>query len=84
MASAKDSNKKDFPRTVYKKGTGRQVNDSGLYEAQSMTVHDEKQLADLGKGWVETPQDAAAGNKDAHGEKANITVKADNAVIEKK
>lgn len=62
----KDKNESAFPRMVYRKGTGRAVNETaGLYEAEGIVVYDEKQLADLGAEACATPQEAAAGRKDA-------------------
>ena len=66
MATPKDSKAENsFPRMVYKKGTGKQADESGRYEAEGQVVYDEQHLAKLGGEWVASPQEAAAGNKDA-------------------
>lgn len=54
-----DSTKENaFPRMVYRKGTGRQVNEAGLYEAEGQVVYDEQQLAKLGSDWCSSPAEA--------------------------
>lgn len=58
-----EESKGDFPRFVYKKGTGRKVNEQGLYEADGIRVHDAQQLADLGADYVATPKEATTENK---------------------
>lgn len=66
-ATPKDASKENsFPRMVYRKGTGRKVDESGRYEAEGQVVHDQEQLDDLGSDWVASPQEAATGGgKDA-------------------
>lgn len=49
-----------FPRYVYKKGTGRRLNDSGLYVAEGRIVSSQQELTALGDGWCATPAEAAS------------------------
>jgi hypothetical protein len=49
----------DWPRYVFKRGTGRLVNEEkGQYEAETRLVHDEDEFARLGDGWLNTPKEA--------------------------
>lgn len=50
----------DFPRYVYKLGTGVKLNDSGLCAAESLLVASAEALALLGAGWVDSPAAAVA------------------------
>lgn len=47
-----------FPKHVYKRGTGRKVDDSGLFTAEFEVVRSEEELAALGSGWCDSPVDA--------------------------
>lgn len=60
-----DENKKTFPRAVYKKGSGRALDDNGKVEAESRIVKNEEELKTLGSEWVETPKDAISTGADA-------------------
>jgi len=48
----------EFPRWVYKRGTGRKVDDSGMYTAESALVGSAEELAALGHGWCDSPVEA--------------------------
>lgn len=65
MANTDKKDDNTFPRVVYKKGTGKQVNDQGLYEAESLVVHDQKQLDNLGGDYVAHPKDAVTSKPEA-------------------
>lgn len=54
-----DENKKTFPRAVYKRGSGKAIDDSGKYEAESRIVKNQDELTSLGADWVATPAEAA-------------------------
>lgn len=56
-----------FPKHVYKHGTGKKVDDNGLHTAESALVNSEDELAALGAGWCDSPADAATEVK--HGPK---------------
>lgn len=47
-----------FPKYVFKNGTGTQVNDTGLFTAESALVASDEELAALGPGWCDSPADA--------------------------
>lgn len=60
MQNQQDENKKTFPRAVYKRGSGKLVDESaGRYEAESRTVKTQDELTKLGADWAETPAEAA-------------------------
>jgi hypothetical protein len=48
-----------FPKYVYKQGTGKQVNDAGLFSAESALVNSAEEFAQLPGVWVSSPVDAA-------------------------
>lgn len=54
-----EENKKTFPRAVYKRGSGKALDDNGRFEAQSRIVRSDEELSKLGGDWVETPAEAA-------------------------
>lgn len=56
-----NTQKADFPRMVYKRGTGRAVDEYGGYQADGHVVHTKEELAELGGDYVETPAEAASG-----------------------
>lgn len=59
-----------FPKYVFKRGTGKQVNESGLFTAESLLVASAEELAALGPGWCESPAEAgAASTLEKHEEK---------------
>lgn len=49
----------DFPKYVFKRGTGKPVNDAGLFTAESILVESEEALSALGGGWCDSPVEAA-------------------------
>lgn len=48
-----------FPKHVYKRGTGKAMDDSGLYSAESVLVNSEEALAKLEGEWCDSPVEAA-------------------------
>lgn len=48
----------EFPRWVYKRGTGKKVDDSGLCTAEAELVHSAEALAALGWDWCSSPVEA--------------------------
>lgn len=60
-----NENKKNFPRAVYKRGSGKAVDDNGKYEAESRIVRSEEELTKLGGDWVATPADAVTTGADS-------------------
>lgn len=64
--------KSEFPRYVFKRGTGRLVDDEQKkYEAEARLVHDEDELSRLGDGWLDSPKEASMGPNVTN---ANVTV----------
>lgn len=49
----------EFPRFVYKRGTGKKVDDSGLFTAESALVKTPEDLEALGWDFCASPVDAA-------------------------
>ncbi len=50
-----------FPKCVYKRGTGKAVDDNGLFEAESIVVNSAEELSALPGEWCDNPAEAAAG-----------------------
>jgi hypothetical protein len=49
----------EFPKYVYKRGTGRKLDDAGLFTAEARLVASPEELAALGPGWCGSPVEAA-------------------------
>lgn len=55
-----EPSKNEFPKYVFKRGTGKASNDNGLYSAEACLVKSQEELSKLGSDWVNSPSEAAA------------------------